>query len=157
MRLDCALSSRAFFVLYFRTVLLHNALLHGMWLRFLPFSHLCPSILSLSGTNGRFCSPWHLRSAPPRWLRSAVARCYGYQRRLCPLPPVLTEQDGSPRSSGSAHSDPASSGVFWRRRHVSLCPIASLEDFLDFRCSLGILHNFFFSPFSTSVFSELLR
>ena len=47
---------------------------------------------------------------------------------------------------------------------VSLCPVAALEDFLGFRRSLAISHDFLFSsssspyaPLSTAAFSDLLR
>ena len=93
------------------------------------------------------------------------------QRLLLPLPTSLR---GTPTLStfsrltsarqiahGSAHFDPASSGVLRGRRFF--LPVASLEDFLEFRRSLGIAHNFLFSPappftpLSTAAFSDLLR
>ena len=47
---------------------------------------------------------------------------------------------------------------------VSLCPVAALEDFLQFRRSKGVSHDFLFSsafpphaPLSTQAFSDLLR
>ena len=91
----------------------------------------------------------------PSKVASLQCSIYGYPCRLCPLPPVSTKQDGSPWSSGPAHSGPAFSGGV-----VSLCPVASLEDFLEFWCSHGVRHDFLsspFSPLSTAAFSELLR
>ena len=91
----------------------------------------------------------------PSKVASLQCSIYGYPCRLCPLPPVSTKQDGSPWSSGLAHSGPAFSGGV-----VSLCPVASLEDFLEFWCSHGVRHDFLsspFSPLSTAAFSELLR
>ena len=75
-RLVITISYHVIFEAFFRIVLLRDASLHhGMWWRYLPFSHLlCLSILSLSSANWPFCSPWRLRCAPLRWLRYAAAR-----------------------------------------------------------------------------------